>query len=55
MKVASAAVATTKFVFGMGDGTVESDVDTGRFFARIGDGHAHVRSHVSPGIDWMYQ
>ena len=51
----SVAVATTKFLFGMCDCTVDSDVGTGDFSLVPGIlhvcGHAHVRSHVSLGLD----
>ena len=54
--VSSVAVATTKFPFGMCNGTVESDVGKGVFSLELGilhvTGHAHVRSHVSLGRDW---
>ena len=35
--VANVAVATTKFLFGMCDCTVDSDVSKGNYFARAGD------------------
>ena len=53
--VSSVAVATTKFVFGMCDYTIHSDDGRGDFSHVLGImevcGHAHVRSHVSPGMD----
>ena len=53
--ITSAAVATMKFQFGMCDRTVNSDVGTGDLLLVRGIlhvcGHAHVRSHLSPGMD----
>ena len=50
----SVAVTTTKFLRGMCDCTIYSDVGTGNFSLVLGIlhvcGHAHVRSHVSPGM-----
>ena len=55
MTVTSVTVATTKFLFGMCDCTVDSDVGTEDFslVLRILHvcGKARVRSHMSPGID----
>ena len=45
------AVATTKFLFGMCDCTVDSAVGKGDFSILHLCGHAHVRSHVSLGMD----
>ena len=54
-KVISVAVATTKFIFGIYDCTVDIDVGTGDFSLLLGTlqvcGHAHMRSHVSPSMD----
>ena len=59
MTVVSVAVATTKFAFGMCDCMVDSDVGTGDFSLVPGIlhacGHAHVRSHVSPDMDWVHK
>ena len=56
--VNSVAVAATKFFSGMCDCTVDSDVGTGDFLLVLGllhvCGYAHVRSHVFPGIDCVY-
>ena len=56
--VVSVAVETAKFLFGISDCTVNNDVGTGDFSLVLGIlhacGHAHVRSHVSPGMDWLY-
>ena len=53
--VASVAVVTTKFLSGMYDCTADSEVGTGDSLLVLGIpqmcGHAHVRSHVSPGMD----
>ena len=53
--VTSVAGATTKFLFGMRDCKVDSDVCTGDFSLVLRILHVfeytHVRSHVSPGID----
>ena len=55
MTVTSVAVAATKFLFGMWDCAVDSDVGTGNFPPALGIlyvcGHTHVRSLVSPGMD----
>ena len=54
--VTSVAVATTKFLLGMCDCTTDSDAGTGHFSLALAIlhmcGHAYVRSHVSPGMDW---
>ena len=53
--VTSIAVATMKFPFGKCNYAVDIDVGTGDFSLLLGIllmcGHAHVRSHVSPGMD----
>ena len=49
MAVICVAVATTKFLFDMCDRTVAS-VEILQVC-----GHAHVRSHVSPGMDYHKQ
>ena len=53
--VTSAAGATLKFLFGMCDCTVDSDVGNGDFSLVLGIlhvyGHAHVRSYVPPDMD----
>ena len=53
--VTSIEVAKTNFLFGMYDCTVDSDIGMGDFSLVLGIlhmcGHAHVRSHVSPGMD----
>ena len=53
--VTNVAVATTELPFGMGDYTVDSDVDTSDFSLVLGIlhvcGHVHVRSQASPGVD----
>ena len=58
MTVTSVAVATTQFLFGMCNCMVNNDVGTGEFSLvrgiLHGFGHAHVRSHVSQGMDWNY-
>ena len=50
------AVAIKKSLFGMCDCTIDSDVGTGNFSLVVGIlqvcGHAHVRSHVSLGMNW---
>ena len=55
VKVNSAAFATTKFLFGMCNCTVDIDVGTGDFSLLLGilhvSGHAHVRSYMSPCMD----
>ena len=55
MTASSVAVATKKFLFGMCDCTVSSNAGTGDFSLVLGVlyvcGHAHVRSHVPPGMD----
>ena len=55
MTVVSVAVEATKFLFGMCDYMVDSDVATGDFSLVLGIlhvcGHAHMRSHVSPDTD----
>ena len=55
--VTSATVATTKFLFGICKCTGDSDVDNGDFSSVLwilhACGHEHVRSHVSPGMDWV--
>ena len=52
MTVVSVAVEATKFLSGMCDYAVDSDVGTDDFSLVLGIlhvcGHAHVRSHVSP-------
>ena len=49
MTVSSVAVATTKFLFGMRDCMVDSDVGTDNFLLVLGIlhicGHVHVRLH----------
>ena len=54
MTVDTVRVATTKFLFGLCDCTVDSNVGTGDFSLAQGNlhmrGYAHVRSHVSPGL-----
>ena len=54
LTVVSFADETTKFLFGMCDCTVDSDVGTGNFSLVLGIlhvyGHAHVRLHVSLGM-----
>ena len=56
MSVTSASVVATKFLFGMRDCTVDSDVSTGDFSLVLGIlhvcGHVHERLHVSPGMNW---
>ena len=51
----SVAVATTKFLFGMCDCTVDSEAGTCDFALVLESlheyGDAHMRSHVSPGMD----
>ena len=51
----SVAVAVMKFLFGTCDCTVDIDNQTGDFSLVLGilhvSGHAHVRSHLSPGMD----
>ena len=54
--VTTDAVPTTKLLFGMYDCTFDSDVGMGDFSLVWGGGlhvcrHAHVRSHVSPGMN----
>ena len=55
MTVTSVVVARAKLLFCMCDCTVDTDVGTGEFSLVLGTldvcGHAHVRSHVSPGMD----
>ena len=55
MTVTSFAFATMKFLSGMCNCTVDSDLDTDDFSLVLGTlhvcGHAHVRSHLSPGMD----
>ena len=55
MTVISLAVETTKFLFGMCDRTVDSDVDTGDFSLVPGIlhlyGHVRMQSHVYQGMD----
>jgi len=55
MTVTSFAVATKKFLFGMCDCMVDSDAGKGDLSFELGIlhvcGHAHVRSHLSPGMD----
>ena len=55
MTFTSVAIAKTKLLFGMHDCTVDSDVGTGDFSLVLGIlrmcGHAHVQSHVSPGME----
>ena len=59
MTITSVAVATKKFLFGMCDCTVDSDVGTNDFslVLRIFNvcGHAHVRSCISLGMElcWL--
>ena len=52
--VTSVAVATEKFLFGIGDCTVNSYVGTGNFLLVLGIlhvcGHSLVRSPVSPSM-----
>ena len=50
--VTSVAIATTKLLFGMCDCMVDSHVGTGYFSLVLVILHAHVRSHVSPGMGW---
>ena len=56
MTVSSVAVATNKFKFDVCNCTVGNDVGTGDFSLVLGVlhvcGHAHVRSHVSPGMSY---
>ena len=58
MTVTSVAVATKKSLFGMCHCTVDSDFGTDDFsdVQSILDvcGHAHVRSHVSQGMEENY-
>ena len=53
--VTNVAVATTKFLFGICDCTVDRDVDAGDFSLVLGNlqvcGHAYERSHLSPGME----
>ena len=53
--VTSVAVATAKFLFGMCNCTVDSDIGMGGFSLVLGilhvSGHAHVRSYMSLGMD----
>ena len=55
MTVTSVAIATTSFLFGTCDGTVNSDVGMDDFSLMWGIlhmcGHTHLQSHVSPGMD----
>ena len=55
VRVIRVAVATMKFLFGICDCTVDTDIGTGDFSLVLGIlyvcGHVHVRSHVSPGMD----
>ena len=55
MTVTGVAVAIMKFLIGICNCTVDSDVGTGSFSLVLGIlhvcGQAHMRSHVSPGID----
>ena len=56
MIVTSVAVATTEFLVGMCDCTVDSDAQMGDFSLMLGIlhvcGHVHVRSHVSPDMNY---
>ena len=53
LTVTSVAIVTKKFIFGMCTCTVDSEASTGDFSLVLGTlnvcGHAHVRSHLSPG------
>ena len=55
MTISSVAVVTAKFLFGICDCTVKSDVGSGDFSLMLGIlhvwEHAHVRSHVSQDLD----
>ena len=55
MTVTSVAVATKKFLLGMCECTVDSDVGTCDFSLVLQIlhvcGYVHVRSHVFPGMD----
>ena len=55
MTVTNVAVATKKLLFGMCDCAVDSEFGTGNFSLVLEIlhvyGHAHVRSHVSPGMN----
>ena len=59
MIVTSVAVATMKFRFGMCDCTVDSKGGEDDFPLVLGIlqvcGDAHVRSHVSLGMDWYWR
>ena len=52
--VTSVAIATTRFLFGMYDCTVDGDIGIGSFSLVQRSlhvfGHTYVRSHVSPGM-----
>ena len=41
------------FAFNKFDYAVDSDVGTGDISLSYVFGHAHVRSHMSPGMDWL--
>ena len=55
MTITCVTIATKKFVFGIYECPAVSDVGTGDFSPELGIlhvcGHAHVRSHESPGMD----
>ena len=52
MTVTNVAVVTTKFLFGMCDCTIHSDVGTGDFSLMLEILHVSGHAHVSPGMDW---
>ena len=43
---------TTKFLLGMSDSTIDSDVGMGDFLLVLGVLHVRGNAHVSPGMDW---
>ena len=55
MTVTCVAVVTAKFLFGMCNCTVDSDVGTGDFLLMLGIfhmcGHVHMQLHMSQGMD----
>ena len=55
--VTSVAVVTMKFLFGMCDCSVDSDIGTSNYSSVLEIlhmcGYAHVRSHMSPCMDCM--
>ena len=57
MTATSVADAMAKFLFGMCDCTINSDVGRSDFSLVLGTSHVcgreQVRSHVSPGMHWL--